>query len=61
MATQYTIYLLILNKKSRKIVPHNPEGDAQASIFTFQQCLKFEVTDDIIQVVTEMTGGVSDE
>ena len=25
MATQYTIYLLILNKKSRKIVPHNPE------------------------------------
>ena len=38
-----------------------PGGEAQASIFTFQQCLKFGPTDDIIQVVTEMTGGVSDE
>ena len=34
-----------------------PEGDAQTSIFTFQQCLKFGPTDDIIQVVTEMIGG----
>ena len=43
------------------LIAHNPDGDAQTSIFTFQQGLKFEVTDDIIQVVTEMMGGVSDE